>query len=133
MLCVICSSGKNRPAVCPPLRPLSVSLTLLPLSSSPSLLSATRATAQHVVSPYISVCACLFVCLCLLHNSWIWFVLLNLAMGLIIAVKTHGRKTESVGTYILQLSDMENIRLSVNSHMFMICFYVIVLFTVVHT
>lgn len=85
MGCVICLLGKNRPAVCPPLRPLCVSLTLS-FYHPPPLILATVATAC-VLSVHFSMC--LFVCLCLLRNSWMWFVVLNQTMGIVIAVKTH--------------------------------------------
>lgn len=87
--------------------------------SSPSLsLSAAGATAR-VVSLSISVRICLVVCLCLLHNSGERFVLLNLVMVLVIAVRQHvfrGRAKKCCHTYILHLWNTENIRSSVNSH-----------------
>ena len=111
--------AKNKPAVCPPLRPLSVSLTLsfFPVITLPPPLSSSGNSPCGVS---VRFCKCLFVCLCLLHNSWIGFVLLNLAMGLIIAVKTEREKC--CHWCILQLWDIENIRLSVSSHMLVIYF-----------
>lgn len=101
MVCVICSSGINRPAVCPPLRPLSVFLALLPLSFH----HPPSSSPQQGQQPMWCLCTflysvCLFVCLCLLHNSWIWFVLLNLVMVLIIAVKTHTNTEREVLAHV---------------------------------
>ncbi len=109
MVCVICSSGKTRPAVCPPLRPLSVSLTLFHFITLPPPLSSSG-NSPCVVS--VHFCMCLFVCLCLLHNSWIWFVLLNLAMGLISGAKTHiqreGKREVSALVYFAVMSYREH-------------------------
>lgn len=143
MLCVICSSGKSRPAVCPPLSSRSVSLTrsLFHFLTHPPPLSSSGNIACGV-SVHFSMC--LFVYLCLLHNSWIWFVLLNRAMGLFSSWlwrQTHrGREGDwereegGVGgrcwhCCILLLCVIKNIRLSINSHMLICIFYMILLFT----
>lgn len=129
MVCVICSSGKNRPDFCPPFGPLSVSLTL----SLFHFLTLPSSSQQQRQQPMCSICT--FLCVCLF--GCVYFTTAGYGLysytGLCdfshhCCEDTHVHREREGGREkcwhccILQLWDTENIRLSVNSHMLIISF-----------
>lgn len=132
MVCVICSSGINRPAGCPSLRPLSVLLTCLPVSFPHPLSFFCSSRGNSLCGVYF----CMFVCLCLLHsnnNSWIWFVLLNIVMVNKITVR-HTYRDRSVGkVYLGVMRHKAHVKLDCEFTYVGIIFYIKVIFFYIAT